>query len=73
MATLTGHAGGVAGVDVAPSGSIVSASNDSSVKVFSLSDSEAVHTQHGAAVTALSFSADGVTLFSGSEDTLIKV
>jgi serine/threonine protein kinase len=71
-----GHSDTVWSVAISPDGqSLVSGSNDKTIKVWNLKTGKEIHTisGHSSAVTSVVISPDGQTLVSGSGDNTIKV
>ena len=76
LLTLTGHEDTVVSVAISPDGqTLVSGSQDKTIKVWELSTGKLVHTLTGHAdeVWSVAISPDGQTLVSGSRDKTIKV
>ena len=77
LRTLTGHTSGVSSVAISPhGGTIVSGSEDNTIKVWRLSDGATLRTVSGrttSCVLSVAISPDGNTIVSGSADGTIKV
>jgi WD40 repeat protein len=76
LRTLTDHTGTVTSVAISSDGkTLVSGSEDRTIKVWDLSTGKAVHTLtgHTGAVESVAISGDGKTLVSGSKDVTIRV
>ena len=73
---LSGHAGGVFGVDVSPDGNlIVSASGDKTLKLWDMHSGREIYTlsSHAGHVNACQFSPDGRLIVSASSDFTLKL
>ena len=74
--SLTGHEGAVYTVCISPGiESIISGSEDCTVKMWSIDQEEELHTfvGHIAPVRSIAVSVDGEFIYSGSDDHLIKI
>ncbi|MBE9191712.1 NACHT domain-containing protein [Gloeocapsopsis crepidinum LEGE 06123] len=74
LKTLTGHADAVFAVIFSPDGTLFSASLDSTIKAWNISQGTYLHLQgHQGGVWSIALSLDGTLLASGSQDQTIKI